>query len=171
MTSHIFRTSLVAAAAAATTLLTACGSTDTAPADALVVSSAWAKAADDGMTAAFADLQNTGDTDLHIVSVESPVARSTELHEMVDSGDGGMVMQETEDGFVVPAGGSHRLAPGGDHIMFIDLLEPVTPGTDVPITVTFGDGSTAEFSAQVRDYAGAQEEYAPGHGEPVGHDG
>jgi len=165
------RTSFVLpAAAAVATLLTACGATDTAPADALSVSAAWAKAADDGMTAAFADLQNTGDSDLHIVSVDSAVARSTELHEMVSDGAGGMVMQESDEGFVVPAGGTHRLAPGGDHIMFIGLLAPLTPGTDVPITVTFADGSAVEFSAQVRDYAGAQEDYAPGHGEPAGHD-
>lgn len=162
-------TSAFVAATAAALFLTACGSgdDDTPAAESLTVSSAWAKAADSGMTAAFAELENTGDTDLHIVSAASTVAGSTELHEMAPGDGGTMVMRETEDGFVVPARSTHALEPGGDHIMLMGLLEPITPGTDVVFTLTFDDGSTTEFSAQVRDFSGAQEEYAPGHGLPA----
>ncbi|WP_408016074.1 copper chaperone PCu(A)C [Rhodococcus artemisiae] len=157
---------------AAAVLVAGCGtdSNDTAAADSLAVSSSWAKAADSGMTAAFAELENTGDEDLRIVSATSPGAGSTELHEMV-AGDGGtMVMRESESGFVVEAGSVHSLAPGGDHLMLMDLTGPIVPGADVSFTLTFDDGSTKDFTAQVRDFAGAQEEYAPGHGGEEGAD-
>ena len=53
--------------------------------------------------------------------------------------------------------------------MLLGILEPITPGSDVTFTLEFEDGSTKDFTAQVRDFAGAQEEYEPategsGHG-------
>lgn len=167
-----FRMPVVAAAAAAT-LLVGCSSdttTDT-DADAIVVTDAWAKAAAEGMTGAFAQFENVGSGDVTIVSATSTISTTTELHEMAPAAGGGMVMQETENGFTVPAGDTYVLEPGGDHLMLMDLLEPVTPGTDVSFTLVFEDGSSSEFTAQVRDFAGAQEDYAPGHGEEENHGG
>jgi copper(I)-binding protein len=47
--------------------------------------------------------------------------------------------------------------------MLMDLKAPLTAGADVPVTVTFQDGSTLDVTAQVRDFAGANENYQP-HG-------
>lgn len=160
-----------AAAATALLMTTACGSDTTAAtaADDITVSSAWAKAAESGMTGAFAELENTGDTDVRIVGASSPSATRTELHEMAGAA-GAMVMREMEDGFTVPSGATHSLAPGSDHLMLMDLVEPVTPGSEVIFTLTFDDGSTKEFTAQVRDFAGAQENYESSPG-GMNHDG
>ncbi|NMD95607.1 copper chaperone PCu(A)C [Rhodococcus sp. BL-253-APC-6A1W] len=171
MTRKTVRTVAVAGVAAALAVLTACGSTDAPPtaAEALTVSDAWVKAADAGMTGAFAELSNTADTDLHVVAVSSPSASRTELHEMAPDGGSAMVMREMADGLVIGAGSTHSLAPGGDHLMLMDIVEPIRPGSDVTFSLEFEDGSVKDFTAQVRDFAGAQEEYEPattgaGHG-------
>lgn len=154
----------IAAAALCVTALVACGNSDdsTTQADSLTVSDQWIKAADSGMTAAFGQLANTGDSEVHLVSVSSPVSGSMEIHEMATSETGGMVMREKEGGLVIPAKGSHSLDPGGDHLMFMDITAPVTAGQTVDLTLTFEDGSTKDVEAQVRDFSGNEENYDPG---------
>lgn len=139
--------------------------------DSIVVREQWVKAADSGMTAAFAELQNTGDSDVHVVGASSPASSSMELHEMATGADGAMVMRPKEGGFVIPAGGTHVLAAGGDHLMLMDVTSALTPGSDAEFTLEFEDASTTTFTAQVRDFPGAQENYEPGgmsmdHSEP-----
>ncbi|HEV6955501.1 MAG TPA: copper chaperone PCu(A)C [Promicromonospora sp.] len=137
-----------------------------AEADALDITDPWVKAADEGMTAAFGTLTNDSDADVRIVSATSEVTSSMELHEMATGDDGAMVMRQKEGGFVIEAGATHELSPGGDHLMFMNLTTPVQPGDDVTVTLTAEDGSTFEFTAPGRSYSGANEEYDGGeHGE------
>jgi periplasmic copper chaperone A len=137
----------------------AAGSPAPQEAAALTVSDPWTKAADTGMTAAFATLTNDSDTDVRIVSAASDVTSSMELHEMFTDDAGVMAMRQKDGGFTVEAGGSHELSPGGDHLMFMDLTTPVLPGDEVVVTLTAEDGSTLEFTAPGRSYAGANESY------------
>ena len=152
-----------------TTLLGGCGTADetageTAPqADAVTVSDAWVKAADEGMTGAFGVLTNDGADDATVVSAASAASPMVEIHETVMV-DGGMKMQPKEGGVVVPAGGSATLQPGGDHIMLMDLAEPIAPGDEVVITLTFADGSTLDVTATAKTFTGGNEEYLPSEG-------
>ncbi|WP_193755352.1 copper chaperone PCu(A)C [Microbacterium testaceum] len=125
-------------------------------------SDVWVKAADGGMTAGFGELTNTGDTDLTVVSATSPATSSMQLHETVANEDGQMVMREVEGGFVIPAHGSLALAPGGNHLMFMDVTSPLRAGDDTTITLTFSDASTADITAPVKEFAGANENYDGG---------
>jgi hypothetical protein len=120
------------------------------------------KAAEDGMSAAFGSIQNTGSQAVTVVSAASPATTSTELHETVADDAGGTAMQERDGGFVVPPGGTLILEPGGDHLMLMDLVAPVTAGDEVPFTLTFSDGSTYEFTAPAKDCSGANETYDDG---------
>ncbi|MGI6878921.1 copper chaperone PCu(A)C [Microbacterium sp. gxy059] len=122
------------------------------------ITDAWVKAADEGMTAGFGVLANSG-AEATVVSAESDVAGSLELHETVASETGEMLMQEVAGGFVLPEGGELSLEPGGSHLMFMDLAEPLRPGDEVEVTLTFSDESTFTFSAPVKDYSGANENY------------
>ncbi len=72
-------------------------------------------------------------------------------------------MRPKDGGIVLAAGGSHELAPGGDHLMLMGLTAPLEPGSDFELTVQFEDGSTLPTTVQVRDFAGANEEYQPKH--------
>ena len=158
---------------------------------ALTLVDGWAKAVDslDGehpMTGIFGMLTNTTDADIHLTGGSSPAAGMVELHETVMSG-GTMVMREAEGGFVIPAGGDLVLEPGGDHIMFMDLTEPVTTGQVVPLELTLDGGDELEISVTARDFKGGEEEYvggghggsdagdhgghSGGHGEGMSHDG
>ena len=97
----------------------------------LTITDPWTKATEEGMTGSFGMLENSSDQDLHIVGVRSELGETVELHEMVSGEDGQMVMQRSPDGFTVPAGGSFELAPGGNHVMFMGLTDPIEPGEDV----------------------------------------
>lgn len=147
--------------------LAGCASTDTGTtaateADSVTITDAWVKAADSGMSAAFGELENTGDSDAVIVSITSDASSMMELHEVVDDGSGSMVMQQKDGGFVVPAGGSLTLEPGGFHFMLMDLTAPLVAGDEATFTVTFEDGSTMDFTAPVKDFTGADENYNGG---------
>lgn len=133
----------------------------------VTVSDQWASAAESGMTAVFGTLANSGHHDAHIVSATSPAAQTVELHEVVPDASGSKTMRPKEGGFTIPAGGSHELVPGGDHLMLMGLTAPLQPGADVDLTVVFEDGSSLPVTAQVRDAAGGNENYQPA--DPHGH--
>jgi copper(I)-binding protein len=158
---------LLIAAVLFCTVLSGCSS-NAAPAQAAKVVSvhdAWVKAADHGMTAAFAHLRNDSDQQVRILSATTPVAQRVELHEVVPDGSGTMKMRPKQGGFAIAANSDVELAPGADHLMLMDLTTKLTPGSDVEITVTFDDGSTLPITASVRDFPGADEHYDPGaHG-------
>ncbi|WP_372595113.1 copper chaperone PCu(A)C [Actinotalea sp.] len=160
--SRMHRSPVAFAAPALALLLALTGcqsSTDPATADgALTFTDPWVKAADSGMTAAFGTVVNSSDEDVVLVAARSEVSLM-ELHEMATDASGGMVMRAKEGGFVVPAQGSLELAPGGEHLMFMDLTSPLAPGDDVEVTVVADDDRSWTFTAPVRTFTGANEEY------------
>lgn len=128
----------------------------------VTIEDAWVKSADEGMSAGFGTLINSGDDDVTVVSVASEASNMLELHETVENEAGEMVMREKDGGFIIPAGGSLPLEPGANHIMMMDLTGPLTAGSDVTFTLTFSDDSTFEFTAPVKEYSGANENYEGG---------
>lgn len=123
----------------------------------LALESGWAKAAD-GMSGVFGTLNNASDAEVTLVSATSEVAGVVELHESISSG-ADTTMREVEGGFSIPAAGSFELAPGGNHIMLMQLASELLPGDEVPVTLTFDDGTTVEVTVLAKSYGGAQENY------------
>ena len=160
--------------ATSTGLLTACGSdnsttpessatsTESPAAAPITAEDPWIKAVDSGMTAAFVTLDNDSDDEVVLVSASTPASTMVELHEMVMK-DGQMVMQPKEGGIPIPANDHAHLEPGGDHIMLMDVTDPIEPGDTVPITLTFSDGSTLDIEALAKKYSGADEDYDDDH--------
>ena len=162
----------VAATGAASTTGTTTSPDVLATGSALTLLDGWAKAVEalsDGgmgsMTGVFGTLTNPTDTDVHLVGGSSPVASMVELHETVMSG-GAMVMQESANGFVIPAGGTFVLEPGANHVMLLGLTAPVPSGSDVEVVLTTEDGTEVTVVAAARTFAGAEETYAPGQESP-----
>ncbi|WP_137844642.1 copper chaperone PCu(A)C [Microbacterium sp. 2FI] len=154
---------------AAALALTGCasstaGAESTAPTagDAVTIPDAWVKSAESGMSAAFGELTNDSAMDITVVAATSEASPMIELHETVEDDSGEMVMRQKDGGFVIPAGGTFDLEPGGNHIMLMDLADPIQAGGEVTFTLTFSDDSTYEFTAPVKDYAGADENYDDG---------
>ncbi|MCO1655623.1 copper chaperone PCu(A)C [Pseudonocardia humida] len=137
-----------------------------APQTAVVVSDPWVKAAEGGMTAVFGTVTATGSAPVTVVSAATSASPRAELHEVLGKADGTMAMQPKESGFVVDPGAPHRLAPGGDHIMIMDLAAPIRPGDRVEVTLTLGDGSTAGFSALAKETTAGEENYEHGEAAP-----
>ena len=144
----------------------------------LVVTDPWVKAAEDGMTSAFAIVTNNTDTDLVLTSVTTEASEMVELHQTAEDGSGGMSMEEKEGGFPIPAGEELLLEPGGDHIMLMSLTAPLAPGDEVELVLAFEDGTEHPVTATVKDFAGANENYDPedddahdDHGEHDDHQG
>ena len=99
-------------------------------------------------SAAFMVLHNRGEADLAVVDARSPAARVTELHNHVDV-DGVMQMRRVEE-IGVPAGGTVELAPGGLHLMLIDLVAPLREGEEVEITLVLDGDETLSLTAPVK---------------------
>lgn len=163
-------TGVALSAALAGALLSGCASASDAganqgteapsPATSLQVNESWIKAGTDGMTSGFAELKNTGDKDIALVSVGSDVAADVELHDMIGSG-GAMSMEPLDGPLVIPAHSSVHLEPGGKHIMFMKLKEELKAGTTVKVALNFDDQSTQNIDFAVKEFSGAKESYAP----------
>lgn len=142
----------------------AASSTATAASNAaLTLADPWVKAAPSGMTALFGTLKNPTASDIVVISGSSPVASMVEMHE-VAMVDGAMKMRPKDGGFVVPAGGSHELKPGHDHVMLMGLKGPVAAGQTVTVTLQTKDGAPVTVTAVAKDFAGGNETYAPSSG-------
>lgn len=128
-------------------------------ASAVTIHDPWVKAANSGMTAAFATLRNSADTKATVVSATCTASPRVELHETATGTDGQMTMRPKEGGFTLPAKGSHTLEPGADHIMMMKIAKPIKPGDTVPVTLTFADRSTKTFTVSARTFTGAKEDY------------
>lgn len=141
-------------------VLAGCGSPAADEAGAVTITDQWVKATEEGahMTGVFGKLSNNSRADIHVVAVTSDVTDRAELHEMVDQA-GTPVMAEMPDGFIIPAGGTFELAPGGNHIMLMELMDIIEPGETVEFTLKFSDGATFTFKAEARVFTGANEEY------------
>ncbi len=87
--------------------------------------------------AAFMVIENHTDAADRLLSATSDVSEKTELHTHKQDHNGVMQMLKVEEGFEIPAGGSHALARGGDHVMLLGLTRALTQGDVVHLTLTF----------------------------------
>lgn len=130
-------------------------------AEAVGVREAWARATAPGQKAAGAYMELTSRTDAVLVAVDSPLAGKAELHTM--NLDGGVMRMRRVEKIELPAKKTVKLAPGGVHIMLLDIRQPLKEGGKVPLTLTFqgvdGMKSTLKVEAGVRAVSAA----AAGH--------
>jgi copper(I)-binding protein len=110
----------------------------------LELSDLWARATPPGaVTAAgYLTITNAGGEADRLIAVATPSAARAEVHQMAVT-DGVMTMTPV-DGLEIPAGGSVTLAPGGLHLMFMGLTEPLKEGAQMPVTLTFEKAGSIE---------------------------
>ena len=99
-------------------------------------------------TGAFMTLKNGGDKDRKLVKVDSPVAKTVELHNHIN--DNGVMRMRPVKEIEIKAKGEATLKPGSYHAMLIDLKQQLKEGDTVPVTLTFDDGSTRKVDAAVK---------------------
>ncbi len=93
--------------------------------------------------------ENTGAEDDRLVAAASDIAAKGELHTHKQGTDGTMQMVHVPEGFPIPAGATHALQRGGDHVMFMGLTERPADGTTVHVTLTFEKAGVVELDVPV----------------------
>jgi periplasmic copper chaperone A len=161
--------------------LTACGDDDggSSGTASVTVTDAWARTspAMASVGAAYMTLESKDGDALVGASVDPSVAGKVEIHETVMAessdttmgmgsdttamgmgsdttmaGSGAMTMQPVAS-IPLPAGEAVSLAPGGYHLMLLDLAKPLTTGETIQITLTFEKAGSQTVDAEVRDTA------------------
>ena len=115
------------------------------------VTDAWACATMPGQPVSGAYMQIQSDTDARLLSVSSSVVPRVEVHEM--SMDGGVMRMREVKSIELPKGRTVSLAPGGFHIMLMNLKKPIAAGDVIPLTLVVesdGKRQTVEVKAEAR---------------------
>lgn len=117
------------------------------------VNAPWARATVAAQKATGAFMEITSRSDARLKAVSSPAAGVAELHSM--KMEDGVMRMRALPYLDLPAGKPVSLAPGGYHIMLMELRKPLAKGDTLPLSlvVETGDGrsQTIEVSAEVRE--------------------
>ena len=105
-----------------------------AAAQPVAVKHAWVRAPAPGQNIAAAYMELTSKANLLLVGVASPVAARAELHS--SSVEQGVMKMRPVERIELPSGKPVKLAPGGLHVMLIELKQPLRSGAKVPLTLT-----------------------------------
>lgn len=142
---------------------TAAGSVDGH--DELHFSDGWVRVSEysdhvDGMTGAFATIENHTDHDVTLVGGTAEIANMVEVHEVVMI-DKEMKMQAKEGGILIKAGESVTLEPGGLHVMLMGLKKPILEGDEVTLTLDFEGYDDQTFTWPAKASLSGDETYEP----------
>lgn len=157
--------SWIAPAVVATLLLGACG--DDAAADGgpgVIAADPWVRSTDDSerpdMSSLFVNLTNPTAEDITLIGADcGDTAGTVELHFM-EMADGQMVMRRAEDGVVVPKESHQHLAPGGPHVMLMDLARELPAGSEeISCSLTFDNDQKIDVIAPVKEFTEEQDTY------------
>jgi copper(I)-binding protein len=100
-------------------------------------------------------VENRGDANDELMGVSTPVAGVAEIHHTVS--DGGMMRMERVEAIEIPAGEQVRLAPGGYHIMLLELQDHIMPGDAIDATLRFRRAGEVSVRARALSLAEIEE--------------
>ena len=121
----------------------------------IAVTDVWVRQPAEGQTtsAAYGTITNNGDTDVTLLAGSVPLDATVEIHETLMDDDGVMEMQERDDGFVIAAGATFELEPGGPHVMMLGI-DPTDFVGEIDVTMIFDDGTELTVAAPIRSLDG-----------------
>ncbi|HJV52559.1 MAG TPA: copper chaperone PCu(A)C [Noviherbaspirillum sp.] len=99
----------------------------------ITVTNPWVRATVPHQKATGAFMQITAVQGARLVDARSPAAGSVEIHEM--SLQENVMKMRAIPSLELPAGKQVELKPGGYHLMFFDLKQPIKEGDVVPVTL------------------------------------
>ncbi|MGI8526215.1 MAG: copper chaperone PCu(A)C [Pseudolabrys sp.] len=114
-------------------------------AGALQISAAWARATPKGATigGGYMTITNSGTISDRLIGGSSAVSDKIELHEM-SMDNGVMKMRPLASGLEIKPGQTATLTPGGMHMMFVGLKQPLTQGQTFKVTLEFEKAGKVE---------------------------
>jgi copper(I)-binding protein len=104
----------------------------------LVISQAWSRATPGGAKTGggFLTIENKGSAPDKLIGASADAAGKIEVHEMTTA-NGVMKMRPVEGGLAIDPGKTVKLAPGGYHLMMMELKNPLKQGDKLPVTLQF----------------------------------
>jgi len=117
-----------------------------------LVEDAWERPTVAGQAAGGGFLKITSASADRLIAASAPVSKTVELHTMQMDGD---VMRMREVAAIdLPAGRTVELKPGGLHVMFIGLNQPLQDGATFPLTLRFEKAGEVKVDMKVMMKAG-----------------
>lgn len=108
-----------------------------APAEPLVATGAWARPALAGQNSAiYFTIENPNNFTDKLVAASTAVAEATELH-MSQMDDQGVMSMHPQHAIEIPKNGQVALAPGGLHVMLVNLKQDLQVGDLIELNLKF----------------------------------
>jgi copper(I)-binding protein len=116
----------------------------------LKISHPWSRATPAGakVGGGYLSIENTSTEADRLVSVSAAFSGRVEIHEMAVA-NGIMTMRPLDAGLAIPAGGKVELKPGGFHIMFMELKQPLKQDDRLKGVLTFEKAGAVEVEFKV----------------------
>ncbi|WP_245309755.1 copper chaperone PCu(A)C [Bradyrhizobium jicamae] len=117
----------------------------------IVITQAWSRATPAGAKVAggYLTIENKGTAPDRLISGSGDIAGKLEIHEMAMN-NGVMTMRALDKGLSIEPGKTVKLAPGGNHLMLMDLKQPFKEGDKVPVTLQFEKAGKVTLSLDVQ---------------------
>lgn len=96
-------------------------------------------------------VSNRGAQDEELTAISTPAAERAEIHRTLDHGS--LMVMEPVGSLIIPAGATVRLAPGGHHVMLLNLTRPLAAGDTVQATLHFRVAGELVVAARVVAYS------------------
>jgi copper(I)-binding protein len=101
--------------------------------------------------AAYLSIHNTGTQADRLLSARSPIAARVEVHSHEHAG--GMMRMQQVEAVALPAGQQVDFAPGGLHLMLIDLRQPLAAGQNFTLELHFEHAGSVQVQVEVHKNA------------------
>jgi copper(I)-binding protein len=130
----------------------------------LVITRAWSRATPSGAKIAggYLTIENKGTASDRLIGGSGEIAGKVEVHEMAMN-NGVMTMRPLDKGLTIDPGKTVKLAPGGYHLMIMDLKSPFKQGDKVPVTLEFEKAGKVTLSLDVQGVGAQGPEGHAGH--------
>lgn len=109
----------------------------------------------------FLQIANQGNQDDRLIGIRSGFAKTIEIHE-TKMNNGVMEMRAVES-LPLKAGTTAELRPGGMHIMFMDVMNPVAAGDKVEAVLDFEHAADQTVTFEVKSINGDEKHEDHGH--------
>ena len=115
----------------------------------------WSRPAPQGHNGViYLDILNRGTVEDRLIAVSTPLASRVELHR--STMEDGIHRMEKVDAVTIPAGGKVALAPGGLHVMLVDLKFMLMAEETIQVTFTFERAGAIASSVAVEGRGGGE---------------
>jgi len=116
----------------------------------LVIEAPWVRpGAEGGMSALYFRVENGTTTEDTLRAVRTNVADTVEIHESYATQQGGSSMRRFGP-VRIPANNQVAFAPGGLHVMLIQLTQPLPADSSITVELQFAQAGTRSVTAPIR---------------------